>query len=112
VTPGYYRGAQPEGRDYADLAAAGIKTVIDLQEDFDSSEATRVKAAGMAFHRIPMNTRRVPTADQQAFFLKVVTDPANQPVYVHCKGGKHRTGVMTALYRMTVDRWTSDQAFS
>jgi tyrosine-protein phosphatase SIW14 len=40
-----------------------------------------------------------------------VNDPANQPVYVHCVGGKHRTGVMTAVYRMTQDGWTADQAF-
>jgi len=30
---------------------------------------------------------------------------------VHCVGGKHRTGVMTAAYRMTNDGWTSEQAF-
>jgi protein tyrosine/serine phosphatase len=111
VNPGYYRGAQPEGRDYADLARLGVKTVIDLQRDFDGSEAAQVRAAGMAFHRIAMTTRTPPTAEQQAFFLKLVNEPANQPVYVHCKGGKHRTGVMTALYRMTVQRWTPDQAF-
>jgi protein tyrosine/serine phosphatase len=32
-------------------------------------------------------------------------------VYVHCVGGRHRTGVMTAVYRMIQDRWTADQAF-
>jgi len=32
-------------------------------------------------------------------------------VYVHCAGGRHRTGVMTAAYRMTHDGWTADQAF-
>ena len=31
----YYRGAQPEGRDYADLAALGVSMVIDLQRDGD-----------------------------------------------------------------------------
>jgi protein tyrosine/serine phosphatase len=30
---------------------------------------------------------------------------------VHCAGGKHRTGVMTAVYRMANDGWSSDQAF-
>ena len=39
-------------------------------------------------------------------FLKIVNDPKNQPVYVHCVGGRHRTGVMTAIYRMTVDKWS------
>ncbi len=30
---------------------------------------------------------------------------------MHCVGGKHRTGVMTAVYRITQHAWTSDQAF-
>jgi protein tyrosine/serine phosphatase len=44
--------------------------------------------------------------------MSIVNDPANQPVYVHCVGGKHRTGVMTAAYRMINDRWNATQAFS
>ena len=30
VDDSYFRGAQPEGGDYDDLAAIGVKTVIDL----------------------------------------------------------------------------------
>ena len=52
-----------------------------------------------------------PTAEQLSLFLKVVNDPANHPVYVHCAGGRHRTGVMTAVYRMHHDKWTAEQAF-
>jgi tyrosine-protein phosphatase SIW14 len=111
VSANYYRGAQPEGSDYADLAAFGIKTVIDLQQDFDVREAELVKNAGMNFYRIPMTTRKPPTAEQQADFLKIVNDPASQPVYVHCAGGRHRTGVMTAIHRMTDEGWTGDRAF-
>lgn len=107
----YYRGAQPDGRDYTDLAALGVKTVIDLQQDGLASERQLVESAGMKFYRIPMTTRKVPTSDDLATFLQVVNDPKNQPVYVHCAGGRHRTGVMTAVYRMTHDGWTSDQAF-
>jgi protein tyrosine/serine phosphatase len=44
-------------------------------------------------------------------FLELVNDPGNQPVFVHCKGGRHRTGVMTAVYRMTADGWTADKAY-
>jgi tyrosine-protein phosphatase SIW14 len=111
VAPTYFRGEQPEGSDYATLAAFGIKTVIDLQADGQANEKGMVEKAGMAFHRIPMTTHTAPTKAQIAEFLKLVNDPENQPVYVHCAGGKHRTGVMTAIYRMTHDGWTSDQAF-
>ena len=111
VGPAYFRGAQPEGADYAALAAFGIKTVIDLQRDGEVTEQQFVERAGMTFHRIPMTTHTAPTAQQIAEFLALVNDPANQPVYVHCAGGRHRTGVMTAVYRMAEEGWTSDRAF-
>ena len=111
VNANYYRGEQPEGRDYADLAALGIKTVIDLQEDGEANETSLVEAAGMKFYRFPMNTHVPPTSAQLAKFMEIVNDPAQQPVYVHCKGGRHRTGVMTAVYRMEQDGWTADRAF-
>lgn len=65
----------------------------------------------MTFYRISMTTHVPPTRDQIAQFLQIVNDPAQQPVYVHCKGGKHRTGVMTAVYRMEHEGWANDQAF-
>ena len=58
-----------------------------------------------------MTTHQPPTAAQLTEFMRIVNDPANQPVYVHCVGGRHRTGVMTALYRLTHDAWTATRAF-
>ena len=49
--------------------------------------------------------------EQTAAFLKLVNDPANWPVYAHCKGGRHRTGQMTALYRITKDGWTAVESY-
>ena len=57
-----------------------------------------------------MTTDR-PSSSAVAEFLQLVNDPAKQPVYVHCQGGRHRTGVMTAVYRMTQDGWTADRAY-
>lgn len=111
ISDTYYRGEQPDGRDFADLAALGVKLVIDLQRDGPAGERQAVEAAGMKFYRIPMTTRKAPTSEQLEQFLQLVNDGANQPVYVHCAGGRHRTGVMTAVYRMTHDGWTPEQAF-
>jgi protein tyrosine/serine phosphatase len=106
----YFRGAQPVGHDYQDLAALGVKTVIDLSDE-QVTEAASVQAAGMHFVRIPLTTSAAPPQAAVDQFLAIVNEPANQPVYVHCQGGRHRTGVMTAVYRMTHDRWTADRAF-
>ena len=112
INDNYFRGAQPRGTDYRDLAAIGVKTVIDLQADGPSNEAGAVKAAGMNFIRIGLTTTKAPTEAQVARFLDIVNDPANQPVFVHCAGGRHRTGTMTALYRMTNEGWTPAQAYN
>src|SRR6188474_1230409 len=61
VNANYFRGAQPDGRDYTDLAALGVKMVIDLQRDFDPAEQKLVEATGMKFQRIGMSTRVAPT---------------------------------------------------
>ena len=58
-----------------------------------------------------MSTHKAPTAQQLETFLSIVNDAASQPVYVHCVGGRHRTGVMTAVYRMTRDGISGIDAF-
>jgi tyrosine-protein phosphatase SIW14 len=112
VNANYFRGGQPKSHDFADLKALGVKLVIDLAEEGDKNEGASVEAAGMKFIRIPLSTGEAPPQAAIDQFLKDVNDPANQPVYVHCMGGRHRTGALTAVYRMTHDGWTADQAFS
>jgi protein tyrosine phosphatase (PTP) superfamily phosphohydrolase (DUF442 family) len=112
VDDGYYRGAQPGGHDYRDLASMGVKTVIDLEMSGDRDEAGMVKGAGMKFYRIPMSDHSRPDDRAVKQFLGLVNDPANQPVFVHCHGGRHRTGAMTAVYRMTHNGWNANQAYS
>jgi tyrosine-protein phosphatase SIW14 len=112
VNDTYYRGAQPQTRDYAALAKIGVKTIINLtSDDADPAEKGLVERAGLRYVQIPMTTDKAPTPAQLTEFFGIVTDQASQPVYVHCVGGKHRTGVMTAAYRMNFEGWTADRAF-
>jgi tyrosine-protein phosphatase SIW14 len=113
VNSNYYRGAQPKGHDYSDLAALGVKTLIDLTgDDGQADEKRMVETAGMTYVHIPMTTHAPPAPETLAQFLTIVTDPARLPVYVHCVGGRHRTGVMTAAYRISQEGWTPDRAFA
>ena len=107
----FYRGAQPKSKDFADLAAMGVKTIIDLQEDGEPGEQRTVVAAGMKFFRIGMSDSSWPSREKADQFLRIVNEPANQPVFVHCHGGRHRAGIMTAIYRMTHDGWSADKAY-
>jgi len=111
VSNALYRGAQPAGRDYADLAALGVKTIVNLRDDGDAGEQALVKKAGMQFVLIPMSGWERPSDAAISQFLDVMSKPENLPVFVHCKVGKHRTGAMVALYRMTTDRWDASKAY-
>jgi tyrosine-protein phosphatase SIW14 len=107
----YYRGGQPDAEGFARLKQLGIKTVIDLRKDSVVAEPEQVRSLGMQYFNIPMKASRPATPEQVDYFLKLVNDPKNWPVYVHCKGGRHRTGALTAVYRITHDGWTADQAW-
>jgi protein tyrosine/serine phosphatase len=111
VNENYYRGSQPDADGFAQLKKLGVKTVIDLRKDSVREEPELVRAAGMQYFNIPLKASIAATEEQTNYFLKLVNDPNNWPVYVHCKGGRHRTGALTGVYRITHDGWTADQAY-
>ncbi|HEY0407134.1 MAG TPA: tyrosine-protein phosphatase [Pyrinomonadaceae bacterium] len=107
----FYRGAQPKEKDYQDLAALGIKTVIDLQDSPKGYEKPAVEALGMRYVNIPMSDKDYPDEAQIKAFLKLVDDPATGKFFVHCAGGRHRTGVVGAVYRFNHYHWNFDQVY-
>ena len=108
----FYRGAQPKAEDFKDLKALGVKTVIDLQDSPTNFEKGAVEALGMRYVNIPMSDSSYPKQESIDAFLRLVNDPATGTMYVHCAGGRHRTGVMGAVYRFNVNHWNLDQAYS
>jgi protein tyrosine/serine phosphatase len=106
----FYRGGRPKQRDFADLKALGIHTVIDLTDN-TPQERDYVEAQGMRYVNIAIPDKQDPTDTQIAEFLKVVNDPATGKFYVHCAGGRHRTGVMGAVYRFNNYHWNLDQVY-
>jgi len=108
----FYRGAQPDQSDYKDLKALGIKTIIDLTDSPKGYERGAVEALGMRYVNIPMSDSEYPKQASIDAFLKLVNDPSTGKFYAHCAGGRHRTGVMGAVYRFNVNHWTLDQAYT
>ena len=108
----FYRGAQPNEDDYKQLAAIGIKTIIDLREDPTTYEKREAEAAGMRYVNLPMSDKDYPPAATIDQFLKLVDDPTTGKFFVHCAGGRHRTGVMGAVYRFNHYNWNFDQAYA
>src|SRR5437870_1540360 len=101
-----YRGAQPKGDNYRQLATIGVKTIVDLRGDAERGAQSAAEAAGLHYINLPLADKQHPQADAAQRFLEIVNNQANWPVYVHCAGGRHRTGSMIAVYRMTMDHWT------
>ena len=106
----FYRGARPKERDLQALASLGIKTVIDLTDNSREYEQPAVEAAGLRYINIPMVDKSTPSMDQINEFLKVVNDPETGKFFVHCAGGRHRTGVVGAVYRFNHYGWNLEQA--
>jgi protein tyrosine/serine phosphatase len=108
----FFRGGQPKENDYSQLAALGIKTVIDLKDDPTAYEKQSVEALGMKYVNIPMSDKDYPPIAKIEQFLKLVDDPTTGKFYVHCAGGRHRTGVMGAVYRFNHYNWNYDQVYA
>ena len=108
----FYRGARPKAEDFKSLAALGIHTIIDLTDNSRDKEQPAVEAAGMRYVNIAIVDKKNPSPEQINEFLKIANDPATGKFYVHCAGGRHRTGVMAAIYRFNHDHWNYDQAYA
>jgi protein tyrosine/serine phosphatase len=108
----FFRGAQPKEDEYKELSALGIRTVIDLQDDPKPYEKQNVEALGMKYVNIPMSDKDYPESGKIEQFLKLVDDSTTGKFYVHCAGGRHRTGVMGAVYRFNRYNWNYDQVYA
>ena len=65
----------------------------------------------MKYVNIPMMGKKYPTVEATDAFLKTINDPATGKFFVHCAGGRHRTGAMGAVYRVQFYDWDFDQVY-
>ena len=108
----FFRGGQPKEEEYKALAAIGINTVIDLRNDPKEYAKTSAEVLGMRYVNIPMSDKQYPVTAKIEEFLKLVEDTTTGKFYVHCAGGRHRTGVMGAVYRFNHYGWDYDRAYA
>jgi len=107
----------------------GIKTVINLQDEnpdptlplsyyrakpeIAESELCRQEGARYVLLEFDLPTRdKAPTEQPHVIdeYLKILDDPGSYPILLHCKAGLHRTGLLTAIYRMEYERWPVEEA--
>jgi len=87
------------------------RTVVRLVDEDEqarepfASEVTYCHEHGIAVIDIPIRLGGWPTMEQVNKFLRIASDPAKQPVLVHCAQGVRRTGMMAAAFERKVLGW-------
>jgi len=109
VTPELYRGAQPNHVGYQELANMGIDVVVDLRLTGKDDENREVRKLGMQFVSIPWHCY-FPKDKVFARFLALLRENHGKKIFVHCRYGDDRTGMMIAAYRIAVEGWTAKEA--
>ena len=134
VKAGLYRGGRPRPADVVTLARQDIKTIVNLQgkdalpgikrgvEVYQPGERPSAIAAeralaeslGIRYLHLPFNSLRPVSEEDAAQILRVVriiSDPANYPLFIHCEHGRDRTGLPVSLARVLYQRWPPQRAF-
>jgi tyrosine-protein phosphatase SIW14 len=109
VTPHLFRGGQPKAVGYAHLKQMGIDMVVDLRLSGRENEKKDVNKAGMKFVSLKWHCM-FPNDRVSAEFLKLLRDNRDKKIFVHCRYGDDRTGMMIAAYRMADEGWTPEEA--
>ena len=114
VETGFYRGARPETENQMKtLKAYRIKTILDVSDNDEAFEIekARAKKLGMKIIRVAMDGWNAPTDAQTAEVQALLNDKSLRPIYIHCKHGRERTGVMVGLYRVYTNDWKPEKAY-
>jgi tyrosine-protein phosphatase SIW14 len=107
VSDDLYRGAQPTTEGFRGLQKLGIKTIVNLRAFH--SDKKKLRGRGLSYERIRFVVWH-PEREDVVRFLKIVNDPERTPVFIHCRRGADRTGMIAAIYRICVQGWSKRDA--
>lgn len=101
-----YRGGTPVGEaHYNRIAELGIKTVVNLKVEDSAveyvNEQNNLSKRDIHLQYIPMPNIAAPTLLQGLEFLTICYNTDMMPIFVHCHRGSDRTGIMSAIFRIT-----------
>lgn len=97
----------------AEVKTLGYKSIVNLRVATEAganvdAEAAAAKAAGVNYVHLPFNAAS-PDPTLVDRFLKAVTDPANEPAFIHCASA-NRAAALWLIKRVQVDKWDINRA--
>jgi tyrosine-protein phosphatase SIW14 len=107
-----YRGAAPSPVALEELRTLGVKVIIDLRGSSEgtAAEGQQVRNLGMKYVNVPLPALSAPTQAQIEKILPLLFQCDSEPVFIHCRRGKDRTGTVLACYRIQHDNWDNRRA--
>lgn len=107
-----YRGAAPDEKGYQALRQFGIETVVNLLDSEQRDAGLAARRNGLRWYHLALSDREVPPASYIDRWLTWSREAPLRPIFVHCDSGRYRTGAMVAAYRILVDGWSVERAYS
>jgi len=109
VDAALWRGSQPTAEGFQNLEKLGVRTIVSFRHDND--DLPLLQGTQLKYLRIPSRAFR-PKDANIVRFLKLMQEPANWPVFIHCAQGRDRTGYNAAAYRMVYQGWKAEDAIA
>lgn len=118
----YKSGVIPPDEIAEYVAKYKIKSIIDLRypgtgDDVNNPEipaelkAEKIAAAKIkGLNHFNIGSDQVPQQHNLDAFFRVMDNPANYPVLIHCFHGVGRAEMYSAIYRIEYENWDNDKA--
>lgn len=108
ITPTLYRGGQPTDKGLQTLKSMGFAIIVDGRE-LHWTERRKVTRLGMRY--VPLHWFCLFPSDKiMAKFLAIIRENPHKKIFIHCRLGDDRVGMMIAAFRMADQHWTTEQA--
>ena len=98
-----------------------IKTIVDLRDGLmqtelnpeyknqvNDEESAADQISGINYYNLP--TDQIPADSTVNKFLKIMDDPKNYPVLIHCHHGVGRSRLFSSIYRIEYEGFTNEDA--
>ena len=98
-------------KSIVDLRFPGTGDDVNNPEDEAELEAEKSAVAKIkGLNYFNDGSDQVPTKENLVLFYKIMDNPANYPVLVHCYHGVGRAELYSAVYRIEYENWDKDEA--